>query len=123
MAATIKGTNCCWGSKITTSTDYGRVISWSRNKTATETELLDEDGDIVTWIASAEKAEITLEIVPDSTTYTTPAIGNQLSITDAGGDFGSGILTIVTAVGDTQVNTDTAKLSVTVKKYPSITLS
>lgn len=126
MAEVRKGTLCSWGVGASTTTDYGRVIGFRHSKGCAETTLLDQEGDISTFIFHGIFEEGELEILPVATTFSTPTIGDALAITDTlGTDQGtsSGIAGkyYVTKTGSTQTVGDAVKLTVSVKRAAGIT--
>ena len=93
--------------------------------------LKEQNGDVATFILHGINETATVEIVPEATTYATPAIGDTLAITDSLGDgatsegIGSGSggtasKYYITGVNATQTIGDAAKLSLTVKRFPAI---
>jgi hypothetical protein len=126
MAEIRKGTACSWGVGTSTVVDYGRVTGFRHSKNAAETLLLDQEGDISTFIWHGVFEEGELDILPVATTFTTPTIGDALAITDTlGTDQGtaSGIAGkyYVTKTGSTQVIGDAVRLTVSVKRAAGIT--
>ncbi len=125
MAEVKKGAACCWGVDVATTTDYGRVVGWRHTKGSALAELQDQDGDIATAIFHGIFEEGELEIVPDTTTYTAPEIGDALTIATTYGvdDASTGGLATkyyVTGCVANQTVGDAAKLTVSVKRYPDI---
>lgn len=120
MASVKRGTACSWGVGIGTTTDYGRVNSWRRTKQASKTEIPDQDGEIVTVVYHGGNSTAEAEIIPDSTTYTVPAVGDFVVVTDSIGD-GESAYWKVDNVGDTQAAGDYVKISLSLSLHSSIT--
>ena len=124
MAEVKKGVACSWGVGISTTTDYGRVIGWRHTKGSAEQTIQDQDGDIATLILHGIFEEAEAEVVPVATTYTTPAIGDALTIVDSLGDGATaeGLTTkyYITGVTANQQVGDAARLTLSVKRFPDI---
>lgn len=124
MAQITKGVACAWGVGVASTTSYGRVIGFRHTKGSAETQIQDQDGDIATIIFHGIFEEAELEVVPTSATYTTPAIGDELTITDSLGDGATaeGLTTkyYVSGVVANQTVGDAARLTLSVKRFPDI---
>ena len=119
MAEVRKGTACSWGVGVSTTTSYGRVANSSRRKTSEKAMLKDQDGDIATKIYHGVEQQITLEIVPTATTYSTPAIGDTIVVADSIGDQ-EGSYFHVDEVNDVQTIGDAARITLTCSSAPDI---
>lgn len=126
MAQISKGVACAWGVgvAITTPSNQGRVIGFRHTKGSAVTEIQDQDGDIATVIFHGIFEEAELEVVPTATTYTTPAIGDEIVVTDSLGDGATaeGLTTkyYLTGVVANQTVGDAARLTLSVKRHPDI---
>ena len=120
MAQVRKGTACSWGVGVSTTTSYGRVLNSSRRKTSEKATLKNQDGDIATEIWHGAQQILTLEILPTSASYTTPAIGDTIVIADTNGDQASAYFH-VDEVNDIQVIGDAVRINLTCSQTGDIT--
>lgn len=119
MAEVRKGTACSWGTGVSTTSSYGRVINSSRRKTSEKVMLKDQDGDILTKVYHGLEQQVTLEIIPTATTYTTPSIGDTLVVADSLGDQESSYYHI-DEVNDVQTVGDSVRITVTASSAADI---
>jgi hypothetical protein len=120
MAEIKRGTACSWGSGIATSASFGRVQSWNRTSQSASTEIVDQDGDVVTKVYHGFNSTAEAEIVPTGASYTVPTVGNLITVTDTNGTNASASWKIET-VGDTQTSGDYVKLRLSLSLHPDIT--
>jgi hypothetical protein len=119
MAEVRKGTACSWGVGVSTTTSYGRVVNSSRRKTSEKAMLKDQDGDIATKVYHGAEEQVTLEIVPTATTYSTPAVGDTIIVADSIGDQESSYFH-VDEVNDVQTIGDAARITLTCSRAADI---
>jgi hypothetical protein len=81
--------------------------------------LYEQDGDIATKIYHGGEDLWDLEVLVTATTYTTPAIGATLVVTDSLGD-GEGSYFHVDEVSAVQAVGDAAKINLTISAAPDI---
>lgn len=120
MAEVKRGTACSWGSGISTTTSYGRVQSWSRTKQSATTEIVDQQGDVVSKIYHGFNDTAEAEVIPTSASYTVPTVGDFLVVVDTNGTNANSYWKVDT-VGDTQTAGDYVKLRFTCSYHADIT--
>lgn len=107
--------------KFGTDTVTGWIVNEITEDTSGEdTEVPDEDGDVVTHINSyGIKTVVTFDLIPKSATAI-PEIGDTFTYTS--GAHGAQKITVL-SVGNKQVIKGVLKLSITGNRYPDITLT